>query len=127
VWKRAFDSISEVAVCLFQSVDKIDWIDNVFLQAIDNNYLFHKKKVKLFFTGFFRVLKTAVLSGVRVGGGYTSDKTAVFSTRTKNKVEKRIYFFIGHELLFHESASAIEEVVETVDDLFLSSNSAKKQ
>jgi hypothetical protein len=33
-----------------------------------------------------RVLKTAVLSRVRVGGGCTSDKTAVFSTRTKNKV-----------------------------------------
>jgi hypothetical protein len=31
-----------------------------------NNYLFDKKKVKLFFIGFFLVLKTAVLSQVRV-------------------------------------------------------------
>jgi hypothetical protein len=37
-----------------------------------------------------------------VGGGCTSDKTEVFSTRTKNKVEKRISFFIGHEVLFFE-------------------------
>jgi hypothetical protein len=58
-----------------------------------NNYLFDKKKVKLFFTDFFRVLKTAVLSRVRVGGGGTIDKTDVFSTRTKKKVEKRISFF----------------------------------
>jgi hypothetical protein len=73
--------------------------------------LFDKKKVKLFFTGFFRVLKTAVLSRVRVGVGSTSDKTDVFSTRTKNKVEKLISFFIGHEVLFYEtafSASAVE-------------------
>jgi hypothetical protein len=36
-----------------------------------------KKKAKLFFT--------------------------VFSTRTKNKVEKRISFFIEHEVLFYET------------------------
>jgi hypothetical protein len=63
-------------------------------------------------SGFFRVLKTAVLSRVREGwGGCTSDKMAVFSTRTKNKVEKCISFFIGHEVLLYEtafSASALE-------------------
>jgi hypothetical protein len=45
------------------------------------------------------------------GGGCRSDKTDVFNTRTKNKVEKRISFFIGHEDLFYEttfSASALE-------------------
>jgi hypothetical protein len=34
-----------------------------------------------FLWGFFRVLKTAILSRVRVGGGCRSDKTDVFSTR----------------------------------------------
>jgi hypothetical protein len=40
----------------------------VYSQEINNNYLFDKKKVKLFFTVFFRVLKTAVLSRVRAAG-----------------------------------------------------------
>jgi hypothetical protein len=35
----------------------------------NNNYLFDKKKVELFFTGFFLVLKRAVLSRVRPGEG----------------------------------------------------------
>jgi hypothetical protein len=72
-----------------------------------------KNKVKLFFTVFFRELKTAVLSRVRVEGTRTSDKKDVFSTRIKNKVEKRISFFIGHEVLFSEtafSASALEQI-----------------
>jgi hypothetical protein len=30
-----------------------------------------------------------------MGGGGTSDKTDFFSTRTKNKVEKRISFFLS--------------------------------
>jgi hypothetical protein len=41
----------------------------------------------------------------------SSDKTDVFRTRTKKKVEKRISFFTGHEVLFYEttfSASALE-------------------
>jgi hypothetical protein len=45
----------------------------------------------------------------------TRDKTAVFSTRTKHKVEKRISFFIGHEVLFYEttfSASGVEHGVQ---------------
>jgi hypothetical protein len=41
----------------------------------NNNYLFDKKKVKLFFTVFFRVLKTAL-----------------FSTKTKKTVEKVVLF-----------------------------------
>jgi hypothetical protein len=50
-----------------------------------------------------------------VGDGCKSDKTDVFSTRTKNKVEKRTSFFIGHEVLFYEttfSASALEHCVQ---------------
>jgi hypothetical protein len=46
-----------------------------------------------------------------VGGRYTSDETDVFRTRIKNKVEKRVSFFIVHEVLFYEttfSASALE-------------------
>jgi hypothetical protein len=39
-----------------------------------------------------------------------SDKTDVFTTRTKNKVEKRISFIIGHETTF--SASALEHCVQ---------------
>jgi hypothetical protein len=74
------------------------------------------------------VLKTAVLSRVRVGGRCTSDRTDVFSTRTKNKVEKRIvflFFVIEHKVFFWKRlASALEEV-ELVDDLILSPNSAK--
>jgi hypothetical protein len=57
------------------------------------NYLFDKKKENFFW------------------GGGTSDKTAVFSMRTKNKVEKHNSFFIGHEVLFYEtafSASSLE-------------------
>jgi hypothetical protein len=55
------------------------------------------------------VVKTAVLSQVRVGGGCKSDKTDVFSTRIKNKVD--FFFFFGHEVCFSEtafSASALE-------------------
>jgi hypothetical protein len=37
-----------------------------------NNYLFDKKKENFFTPYFFRVLKTAVLSRVRVGGGCMS-------------------------------------------------------
>jgi hypothetical protein len=64
------------------------------------------KKVKLFFMGFFQVPLTPTR---------TRDKTVVFSTRTKNKVEKLFYFFIGHEVLFNEtafSASALEHWVQ---------------
>jgi hypothetical protein len=46
-------------------------------------YLFDKKKVKLFFTVFFRVLKTAVLSRVRVGGGGTSFDACLLRKRPK--------------------------------------------
>jgi hypothetical protein len=43
----------------------------------------------------------------------TCDKTDVFSTRTKNKVEKRISFFIDHEVLFYETTfSALEHSVQ---------------
>jgi hypothetical protein len=51
------------------------------------------------------VLKTAVLSRVRVeGGGGTSDQTTeFFSTITKIKVKKHISFFTGHEVLYIET------------------------
>jgi hypothetical protein len=58
---------------------------------------------------FFRGLKTAVLSRMRVGVALVVHPPP--HTRTKNKVEKRIYFFIGREFLFHEttfSASALK-------------------
>jgi hypothetical protein len=57
--------------------------------------LFDKKKGKLFFTVFFRVLKRAVLSRVRrvEGGGHENKKT----------VEKSFFFFIKHEVLFYET------------------------
>jgi hypothetical protein len=67
------------------------------------------KKAKLFFTGFFSSAKNSRF--ITSAGGGTNDKTDVFSTRTKNKVEKRISFFIGHKVLFYEtafSASALE-------------------
>jgi hypothetical protein len=47
-----------------------------------NNYLFDKKKGKLFFTGFF-----------------SSAKTALFSTRTK-KQWKKVFSFFEHGVLF---------------------------
>jgi hypothetical protein len=52
-----------------------------------NNYLFDKKRGKLFFTGFF-----------------SSAKNSRFITRARS-------FFIGHEVLFYEttfSASGLE-------------------
>jgi hypothetical protein len=70
--------------------------------------LFDKKKVKLFFTGFFYSAKNSRFITIAGGGVGARD---VFSTRTKNKVKKRISFFIGHEVLFYEttfSASALE-------------------
>jgi hypothetical protein len=74
-----------------------------------NNYLFDKKKVKLLFNVVFSRAQNRRF--ITSAGGSKSDKTAVFSTRTKNKVEKRISCFIGHEVLFYEttfSASALE-------------------
>jgi hypothetical protein len=68
------------------------------------NYLFDKKKEKLFFTVFFffRVPKRAVLARVRwvEGGGGTSAKTALFSTRTKKQL-KKVFSFFEHEVLFY--------------------------
>jgi hypothetical protein len=46
---------------------------------------------------------------VREAGGCTSDKTDVFSTRTKNKVEKRISFFYWTWSFVFWIASALEE------------------
>jgi hypothetical protein len=43
---------------------------------------------------------------------HRDEKINNFSTRKKNKVEKRISFFIGHEVLFYVttfSASAVEQ------------------
>jgi hypothetical protein len=69
----------------------------------DNNYLFDKKKGKLFFTVFFRVLKRAVLSRVRrvEGGGHENKKT----------VEKSFFFLSNMKFCFmkHLFYTALEE------------------
>jgi hypothetical protein len=56
---------------------------------------------------FFSIAKNSRFI-TSAGGGVGA---RVFCTRTKNKVKKRISFFIGHEVLFYEttfSASALE-------------------
>jgi hypothetical protein len=60
------------------------------------------------------------------GEGARVIKRLFLAQEQKIRWQKHISFFIGHEALFYESASALEEVVETVDNLIWLPNSAKK-
>jgi hypothetical protein len=64
--------------------------------------LFDKKNTNFFSPFFFSAKNSRFITSA--GGG-------VGAREQKNKVEKRISFFIGHEVLFYEttfSASALE-------------------
>jgi hypothetical protein len=84
---------------------------NLQIKSSNNNYLFDRKKEKKNFAGFFSSAKNSRF--ITSAGGGTSYKTDVFSTRTKNKVEERISFFIGHEVLFYETAFSASAVLFT--------------
>jgi hypothetical protein len=73
--------------------------------------LFDKKKVKLFFSGFFSSAKNSRFIKSAGGGAGARVIKRMFVAQEKTKVEKSLSFFFGHEILFYEatfSASALE-------------------
>jgi hypothetical protein len=82
------------------------------------NYLFDKKKGKLLFTGFFSsAKKSCFISSAPGGGGGTSDKTALFSTRTKKQWKKVVSFYRMKFCFFKRLASALEETMSVARPL----------
>jgi hypothetical protein len=91
------------------SVKSFSWFEkHYFLRK--NNHLLDKKKKNLFSPGFFRVLKTAVLSRMRVGGarGITRAPTHPPTAHMLKRLflareRKKFFFFIKHEVLIREA------------------------
>jgi hypothetical protein len=74
--------------------------------------LFDKKKVKLFFTGFFSSAKNSrFITNAGGGVGARVIKRMFLARAPKIRWKNVFLFFIGHEVLFYEttfSATALE-------------------